>query len=50
MFSFKGLADIVPSIGKPENIIIQWTGTLNVLRASKKYNIKKVVYAASASC
>ena len=51
VFHLAGLADIVPSIEKPEKYYnTNVTGTLNVLRASKKYNIKKVVYAASASC
>lgn len=51
VFHLAGLADIVPSIEKPEKYYnTNVTGTLNVLRASKRYNIKKVVYAASASC
>tara|TARA_X000000950_G_scaffold283317_1_gene383883 strand:- start:250 stop:1230 length:981 start_codon:yes stop_codon:yes gene_type:complete len=51
VFHLAGLADIVPSIEKPQNYFeANVKGTLNVLMASKKYNIKKVVYAASASC
>ena len=51
VFHLAGLADIVPSIKNPEkyfesNVI----GTLNVLEASKKNDIKKFIYAASASC
>ena len=51
VFHLAALADIVPSIENPgkyyENNV---TGTLNILRASKKFGIKKVLYAASASC
>jgi UDP-glucose 4-epimerase len=51
VFHLAGLADIVPSIENPTkyfeaNVI----GTLNVLKASKKAKIKKLIYAASASC
>tara|TARA_Y100000590_G_scaffold171597_1_gene196251 strand:+ start:1852 stop:2847 length:996 start_codon:yes stop_codon:yes gene_type:complete len=51
VFHLAGLADIVPSIENPEkyfktNVI----GTYNVLQASLKANIKKFIYAASASC
>ena len=51
VFHLAGLADIVPSIENPEKYYdTNVTGTLNVLRASKKFGIKKLVYAASASC
>jgi len=51
VFHLAALADIVPSIETPEKYFqSNVNGTLNVLRASKKYNVKKVVYAASASC
>ena len=51
VFHLAGLADIVPSIEEPEKYYqTNVTGTFNVLKASKKYKIKKVVYAASASC
>ena len=51
VFHMAGLADIVPSIENPgkyfnSNVL----GTFNVLQASKTYNIKKFIYAASASC
>ena len=51
VFHLAGIADIVPSIENPNkyfnsNVI----GTLNVAQAAKKANIKKFVYAASASC
>ncbi len=51
VFHLAALADIVPSIENP-NLYYNTnvTGTLNILRASKKYRIKKVLYAASASC
>ena len=51
VFHLAALADIVPSIENPDIYYdINVTGTLNILRASKKHNIKKVIYAASASC
>tara|TARA_B110000483_G_scaffold241194_1_gene323598 strand:+ start:2014 stop:3009 length:996 start_codon:yes stop_codon:yes gene_type:complete len=44
------LADIVPSINNPKLYFsTNVTGTLNVLNACVKNNVKKVVYAASAS-
>ena len=51
VFHLAGLADIVPSIENPDkyfktNVI----GTFNVMQASKKANIKKLIYGASASC
>lgn len=51
VFHLAGLADIVPSIENPDeyfksNVI----GTFNVIQAAKKANIKKLIYAASASC
>ena len=51
VFHLAALADIVPSIEDPysyfdSNVL----GTLNVLRASLKYRIKKLVYSASSSC
>ena len=51
VFHLAALADIVPSIENPEKYYeTNVTGTLNVLRASKKFGVKKVLYAASASC
>ena len=51
VFHLAGLADIVPSIKNPSNYIdTNVVGTLNVLEASRKANIKKLIYAASASC
>ena len=51
VFHMAGLADIVPSIENPDkyfksNVI----GTFNVLQASRQSKIKKLIYAASASC
>ena len=51
VFHLAALADIVPSIENPysyfdSNVV----GTLNILRASLKYKIKKFVYSASSSC
>ena len=51
VFHLAALADIVPSIQKPEayfnsNVI----GTLNVIQASLKYNIQRFIYSASSSC
>ena len=51
VFHLAGLADIVPSIKEPSkyfNANVQ--GTLNVANVSKDKKIKKLVYAASASC
>jgi len=51
VFHLAGLADIVPSIEKPDKYIkANVNGTLNVLMAAKKNKIKKFIYAASASC
>ena len=51
VFHLAGLADIIPSIKNPYSYFQTNTkGTLNVLEASKKIGIKKLIYAASASC
>ena len=51
VFHLAGLADIVPSIVDPEKYFeTNVNGTLKVLELSKKYHIKKFIYAASASC
>ena len=51
VFHLAGLADIVPSIKNPNSYFqTNVKGTLNFLEASKKANIKKLIYAASASC
>ena len=51
VFHLAALADIVPSIENPnEYFKANVDGTLNVLECSREHNIKKIVYAASASC
>ena len=51
VFHLAGLADIVPSIKSPDSYFqVNVKGTLNILEASKKAKIKKLIYAASASC
>ena len=51
VFHLAGLADIVPSIKNPYSYFqTNVKGTLNILEASKKIKIKKLIYAASASC
>ena len=51
VFHLAGLADIVPSITNPNDYFqSNVKGTLNILEVSKKANIKKLIYAASASC
>lgn len=51
VFHLAALADIVPSIEQPlkyhnSNV----NGTINVLEAARKHDIKRVIYAASSSC
>tara|TARA_B100000795_G_scaffold140887_1_gene105479 strand:+ start:3 stop:980 length:978 start_codon:yes stop_codon:yes gene_type:complete len=51
VFHFAALADIVPSIKNPttyfqSNVV----GTENIASACVKYNVKKIIYAASSSC
>lgn len=51
IFHMAALADIVPSIQKPEEYYTSNVlGTFYVLECAKKANIKKLVYAASSSC
>jgi UDP-glucose 4-epimerase len=51
VFHLAALADIVPSIEEPLKYYeANVTGTINVLEASRKYNIKKFIYSASSSC
>jgi UDP-glucose 4-epimerase len=51
VFHFAALADIVPSIQKPEEYFnANVVGTLNVLESSRQYKVKKIIYAASSSC
>ena len=51
VFHLAALSDIVPSITHPVSYYeSNVTGTLNVLEFSRKYKVKKIVYAASSSC
>ncbi len=51
VFHLAAIADIVPSIVNPrEYLDTNFSGTINVLEASRKYKIKKIIYAASSSC
>ena len=51
VFHLAGLAEIIPSIKNPKKYFINNViGTLNVVEAAKKANIKKLIYAASSSC
>ena len=51
IFHFAGIADLVPSINNPEKYInVNFNGTVNILKLAKKLRVKKLVYAASASC
>lgn len=51
VFHIAGIADIVPSIENPAKYYnSNVTGTLNILEKSRNNNIKKFIYAASASC
>lgn len=51
VFHLAGLADIVPSINFPKDYFnANVNGTINVLEAARKHKVKKLVYAASASC
>jgi len=51
VFHLAALADIVPSIEKPLDYYnANVNGTVNVLEASKKYGINKIIYSASSSC
>lgn len=51
VFHLAALADIVPSIEKPlEYHNSNVNGTINVLEASRKHDVKRIIYAASSSC
>lgn len=51
VFHLAALADIVPSITNPQKYYnSNVKGTLNILNACVKNNIKRIVYAASSSC
>ncbi|MCR5796424.1 MAG: SDR family oxidoreductase [Eubacterium sp.] len=51
VFHFAALADIVPSIQKPQDYFhSNVDGTFSVLEAAKKAGIKRFMYTASSSC
>ena len=51
VFHLAALADIVPSIENPDTYYqANVTGTFNVMKACKEFNIGKVVYPASSTC
>lgn len=51
IFHLAALADIVPSIQKPEEYYTSNVlGTFNVLECARQTGVKKLVYAASSSC
>ena len=51
IFHFAGIGDIVPSIEGPEKYMAtNVQGTIRILEAARFNNVKKLVYAASASC
>tara|TARA_B100000686_G_scaffold73638_1_gene79419 strand:- start:364 stop:1350 length:987 start_codon:yes stop_codon:yes gene_type:complete len=51
VFHLAALADIVPSIKKPEEYFFaNVNGTFNVVQASRLYHAKRFIYAASSSC
>ena len=48
---FAGIGDIVPSIEQPINYMrTNVLGTIKILEAARKNNVKRFVYAASSSC
>ena len=51
VFHFAALADIVPSIQRPEEYFhSNVEGTLSVLQMARAANVKRFLYAASSSC
>lgn len=51
LFHLAALADVPASHDQPEEYYqINVTGTFNILEAAKKHNVKRLIYAASASC
>ena len=51
VFHLAGLADIIPSIENPDlYYYANVQSTFNVMEASRKFHIKKVIYSASSSC
>jgi len=51
VFHFAGIGDIVPSIERPADYLsTNVQGTIQVLEAARKAQVRKLVYAASSSC
>lgn len=51
IFHLAAQSDIVPSIENPVDYLeSNFNGTLNILGLMNKFNVKKIVYAASSSC
>ncbi len=51
VFHLAALADIVPSIEHPKEYHnSNVNGTINVLEACRKHNVRRIIYAASSSC
>ncbi len=51
VYHLAALSDVVPSIEEPINYLqSNIMGTVNILEAMRKHNVKKIVYAASSSC
>ena len=51
VFHMAALADIVPSIERPKEYFqSNVNGTFNILEASRKNNVKNIIYSASSSC
>ena len=51
VFHLAALSDVVPSIEEPiEYLDTNIMGTVNLLEAMRKNNVKKIIYAASSSC
>ena len=50
VFHLAAVARIQLTMNKPEKAVsVNYTGTHNILRASKKYNIKRVMYSSTSS-
>ena len=51
VFHLAAMSDIVPSITDPRNYLeTNIIGTMNILEAMRKNDVKKIIYAASSSC